>query len=537
VIIALALRYTTFAMKRRESLLAAGLGLTLLFCAVAGAGHDLWAATAVHLAALGLWTALVVARGWPEDGPGISTALFAPAAAVAAVIALSSIHSVHPEESRLAALDWAASILFLLSAVELFRDDSKLKILDAVAAALLCFELVVVFEQHRRVAHLPDAPASGGALLRYMMGAQVPGTLVNASVATAFFLLFVPALLARARRGPTPWLVGGAVAVLGIISLKSTWGMLCLAASLPLLDGPAALKSRICARPKAAAAAAAVALTLLVAALAWKFGHSRNLNGDLLLPGETSRRLSWWFSGLRMFRDHPWLGVGIGNFPSAFRAYRVGVVQNTLYAHDAVITLLAETGVVGTGLILFLAASAARRYLKSSAAVEKRWPYALGVALFAAFGLVGLSIEYLANLGACAFLLGVAFAPTTSPTWKPRRSVVLVLVAATVCAVPWLLAPLQASRLCIAADSALAAGDAGTALRRYAAAAALDVKSVDAERGWARARALSGDLQEAVVHAKRASELDRLNPELVAELYELNQRAAGAVKMGPRAIH
>jgi len=59
-------------------------------------------------------------------------------------------------------------------------------------------------------------------------------------------------------------------------------------------------------------------------------------------------RLAHWQAGLDMFSDHPWLGVGIGNYSTAYAGYALPHWYEPLgHAHNIFINFLAETGVAG----------------------------------------------------------------------------------------------------------------------------------------------------------------------------------------------
>lgn len=61
-------------------------------------------------------------------------------------------------------------------------------------------------------------------------------------------------------------------------------------------------------------------------------------------------RLAHWRAGLGMFSDHPWLGVGIGNFAVRYGDYVLPHWYDPLgHAHNAAINFLAETGALGAG--------------------------------------------------------------------------------------------------------------------------------------------------------------------------------------------
>lgn len=64
-------------------------------------------------------------------------------------------------------------------------------------------------------------------------------------------------------------------------------------------------------------------------------------------------RLSLWESTLRMMRDHPWGGTGLGTFYLYYPRYRVPLVENSagFWAHNDPLQFGAETGVAATILI------------------------------------------------------------------------------------------------------------------------------------------------------------------------------------------
>jgi putative inorganic carbon (hco3(-)) transporter len=73
-------------------------------------------------------------------------------------------------------------------------------------------------------------------------------------------------------------------------------------------------------------------------------------------------RMAHWQAGWYMFQDHPWLGVGAGNYAQAYPEYYVGSwIEPLGHAHDYYINMLAELGVVGGGLLLLLLGIAFRQ--------------------------------------------------------------------------------------------------------------------------------------------------------------------------------
>lgn len=67
----------------------------------------------------------------------------------------------------------------------------------------------------------------------------------------------------------------------------------------------------------------------------------------------TAERLAHWIAGVKMFLDHPFTGVGIGNYPDAYPQYYITIFTNSLgHAHNYYINIAAETGFLG--LVTFL---------------------------------------------------------------------------------------------------------------------------------------------------------------------------------------
>ncbi len=59
-------------------------------------------------------------------------------------------------------------------------------------------------------------------------------------------------------------------------------------------------------------------------------------------------RVAHWLAAARMWADHPWLGVGIGNYATAYPGYALPRWQDPLgHAHNVYLNFGAETGLVG----------------------------------------------------------------------------------------------------------------------------------------------------------------------------------------------
>jgi len=65
-------------------------------------------------------------------------------------------------------------------------------------------------------------------------------------------------------------------------------------------------------------------------------------------------RLSWINTSTAMFVKNPFMGVGWGNFGSYYLAYKTGPGLNSLYAHNLLFQLLAESGLFGLVSFIWL---------------------------------------------------------------------------------------------------------------------------------------------------------------------------------------
>ncbi len=72
---------------------------------------------------------------------------------------------------------------------------------------------------------------------------------------------------------------------------------------------------------------------------------------DLTNLKSASLRFSYWRVGLAMWADHPWTGVGLGNFGKAYPAYQYLGAGDVREAHNGYLQALCETGILG-GLLL-----------------------------------------------------------------------------------------------------------------------------------------------------------------------------------------
>jgi len=78
------------------------------------------------------------------------------------------------------------------------------------------------------------------------------------------------------------------------------------------------------------------------------------------------QRINYWNTAIGIIKDHPFSGVGAGNFQEVFLKYKVGLSTNTRYAHNIFLHQWAETGILGFAGIFFMIFNLLRRKLKNT---------------------------------------------------------------------------------------------------------------------------------------------------------------------------
>lgn len=230
--------------------------------------------------------------------------------------------------------------LFILMAVIWDTVDSQREV-RATLVAYLAGSYVTV------TALLVGYMVQGAASERYgrvTVGTFHPndvGMILAVSVPIASYLLWVP----PAGRWRSPWIVlcAAYVPIAGFAVLV-TGSRAALASMLP---GLAYLGYQIYRRRRAAAVAAVAAMVGLTV-LSIPFVPARvilRLQGTegAVKAGDLNERQTVWGEAVRLIRDHPLIGSGGG-------AFRTAAVGANKVAHNLVLGLMAEVGIIGFGL-------------------------------------------------------------------------------------------------------------------------------------------------------------------------------------------
>lgn len=181
-----------------------------------------------------------------------------------------------------------------------------------------------------------------------------------------------------------PMLVVVAPAIL-VTASRSGWGMTVICGAIVVLSAPIERATKVKLSTIAAGGLVAVVALLLVQG-GENAERVRTLASPVTALGQRDFliRVGW-----QEFLDNPWMGVGTGNFQHALiSSYRslIPAWAETTLSHTAIVTLLAEWGLIGLGMFVFLcvrvAITVGRSYHYASSAYTRLVTGWLGASLF-----------------------------------------------------------------------------------------------------------------------------------------------------------
>lgn len=282
--------------------------------------------------------------------------------------------------------------------------------------------------------------------LEWIPQAAAPAaTFANRNMAAHFVALCVPPALGLAsfatRRGLRDLGIG--CLMLGGLFLWMTRTHAAWAAvAICLLLAPAALSPRLRAafvRRRSTLVAYLIAVVLLALVVAIPLRAAADAEGT------ASLRVIFWKNTLAMSADHPWSGVGLGNFKLRYPLYhRAAAVDWTFdeehqlaHAHSDHLQYLAETGVPGLLAWLSLFVCGALGVMRAGRADDEaaRWAGVAGLLLVVLFVVATFSFPMRramppAYLFAALGVIAALSTRTAVPSEAGRRSTTLRLGAA-----------------------------------------------------------------------------------------------------------
>jgi len=225
---------------------------------------------------------------------------------------------------------------------------------------------------------------------------------------------------------------------------------------------------------------AIVSLTVFSIALFMKFGPGRD-------PSYIAdSRLGWWKAGIRMFFAHPWVGIGLGAYGTAFPFFKPLVAQNTLYAHSFPVQIVSEIGLIGlVGVLLIVGVSWFRLSSQPSPTSESR-TYLATLLMLLTFSLTTIFMEYLISKLMLVMVLSLALSSSSFKGFSISANCVRWSTIALILLIPTWYLPFYSSQFDALGLKYEITGQFSEAQKSFEQAYALNPYEDDSCRGLAR---------------------------------------------------
>ncbi len=290
------------------------------------------------------------------------------------LLAFTSVHwamgiSANVPATQMEWLRWTGYLALALAAAETFSTPGSLRWLAATLACAGAAIAVMGIAQH----------LTGEGKIYWIIepsqGGWVFGPYVNRNHFAGLMELWIPLALGMAlapdARFLRRWAWCGAALVMAaaVVMAASRGGLLAVAVEVAVLVmATAALHGR-----RRAVLGLVVSVALL-AGFIWLVGSADVLQRftQMAQPGATTmgevsgHRLEAWAGSLKIFRENWLLGTGLDTFETYFRSVRLYYTDKVwTHAHNDFLQFVAETGVVGMALGLWLLVAATREIIRN----------------------------------------------------------------------------------------------------------------------------------------------------------------------------
>lgn len=392
-------------------------------------GRSVWSdpAALALLGAVPLWYVL------PQADMGAWTAKVALIEAMLVVLAAVAVTRA-ARTAPPAALPWAAGALWAAAGVAWSLNPARsLGQAIVVGSAALIMGTRALRAPARTAAMMAvalagvEAAAGAAELLTSPDAGRLRGTFVNANhhaaLVTAGYA--VAAVMTACERGWRAWAWGAAHFLLALAAVRS-------GSRAVVLAFPAALALLAVMRPRGFRFGAWAAAVLLSAGAVALPGGVVSRLADQIEGRETMAwsRLHLWGTSLRMIRAKPILGTGLGAYGDAYPRFRSSGMARAVsdYAHSEPLQAACEAGLLGAGLLAWLAACWWRATPRLRGGSPGNAAAVLAMAAIGAFAAVGFPLHVPA-IGGCLGFLALAVVSPGGGAARPRRRLKPAVVA------------------------------------------------------------------------------------------------------------
>lgn len=150
----------------------------------------------------------------------------------------------------------------------------------------------------------------------------------------------------------------------------------------------------------------AVPLALMLAILVVVLVYKLRINfGPYVGVG----RLFYWYTAIRMWEHHPWKGIGLGGYATAYLFFKAGPQQNTLFSHSFPLQLLSEVGAIGMVAVIWFVMCYTQLLSKTGKLAQANsnvLTYKATLLIVLCFSLLSINLDYFLNKIMLFFVLG-----------------------------------------------------------------------------------------------------------------------------------